>query len=178
MDAAPLERYRAYLLFLGELQLDAGLRARVDLEGVVQQTLLDAWQAGPVLSDTDRLPWLRRVLARNLTDEVRRARADKRDAGRERSLEAALDASSAQLQAVLAAGASTPSARLAAEERAVQLAACLAQLPEAQRQALVWQHWHGWSLAVIGEKLDRTPAAVAGLIRRGLERLRELMPPE
>ena len=60
-------------------------------------------------------------------------------------------------------------------ERAVQLAAALAQLPDAQREALVLQHWHGWTLAQIGEHLDRTPAAVAGLLKRGLRQLRELL---
>ena len=34
------------------------------------------------------------------------------------------------------------------------------------------QHWHNWSLAEIGEHLGRSPAAVAGLIKRGLKQLR------
>ncbi|MFO0810952.1 MAG: sigma-70 family RNA polymerase sigma factor [Gemmataceae bacterium] len=177
MDAAAVERYRPYLLFLAELQVEPALRARIDLEGVVQQTLLEAWQAAPAVSG-GWLPWLRRVLAHNLTDEVRRATADKRDAGRERSLEAALDASSARLDGLLAAEQSTPSARVAAEERAVQLAAALARLPADQREAIIGQYWHGHSLAVIGERMGRTVASVAGLIRRGLQTLRETMPTE
>jgi DNA-directed RNA polymerase specialized sigma24 family protein len=35
------------------------------------------------------------------------------------------------------------------------------------------QHWHGWSLAEIGSRLERSPAAVAGLIKRGLAGLRK-----
>ena len=38
------------------------------------------------------------------------------------------------------------------------------------------QHWHGCSLAEIGAHLGRTPAAVAGLIKRGLRQLRSLLP--
>jgi RNA polymerase sigma-70 factor (ECF subfamily) len=48
-------------------------------------------------------------------------------------------------------------------------------LPEAQREALVLQHWQGWSLADIGRHLGRSPEAVAGLLKRGLKQLREIL---
>lgn len=167
----PLERYRDYLHLLARLQLEPRLRARIDLSGVVQQTLLEAHQAG----DAVGLAWLRRVLANNLGDEIRKLTAAKRDLGREQSLEAALAASSARLENWLAAEQSSPSAPLQREELALGLAQALAQLPEAQREALVLQHWHGWSLAAIAEHMERSPAAVAGLLKRGLARLRTLM---
>ena len=34
-------------------------------------------------------------------------------------------------------------------------------------------HLHGLSIAEIGQLIDRTPAAVAGLLKRGLRSLRE-----
>jgi RNA polymerase sigma factor (sigma-70 family) len=49
----------------------------------------------------------------------------------------------------------------------------LARLPEAQREALVLRHCENWSLADISRHLNRTPAAVAGLLKRGLKQLRE-----
>lgn len=167
------DRYRRYLLFLAGLQVGPDLRAKLDVEGVVQQTLVEAWQADAPVNG--RLPWLRRALARNLADEFRRLRADKRDAGRERSLEAALDASSARLGGMLAADQSSPSGRVVRDEAALRVVEALAELPDAQRDALVLQHWQGWPLARIGDHLGRTPAAVAGLIKRGLKRLRELL---
>jgi len=111
------------------------------------------------------------VLA-NAGRDFRRAR---RDVALERSLEGALDASSARLAAWLTASQPAPSQQAEHREQAVRLADALAQLPEAQREALVLQHWHGRSLAEIGEHLGRSPAAVAGLIKRGLKQLRHLL---
>lgn len=172
-DMPPIERYRTYLMFLAELQVEASLRGKVDLEGVVQQTLVEAWQAGQLLAE--RLPFLRRVLANNLGDELRRLRADKRDIGREQSLEERLDHSSARLTGFPIADQSSPSQRVGRDEQALQLVTALNQLPDNQRHALMLQHWHGYSLAVIGEQMGRSSASVAGLIRRGLQRLREVL---
>jgi RNA polymerase sigma-70 factor (ECF subfamily) len=166
-------RYRGYLLFLAQAHVEPDLRGRLDLEGVVQQTLLEAWQSSPDRSGW--ATWLRRLLAHNLADELRKLRADKRDIERERSLEADLAASSVRLAGFLDADQSTPSARLAREEKAIQVAAALDALPPAQRDALILQHWHGWTLAQIAKHLNRTPAAVAGLLKRGLRQLREAL---
>ena len=38
------------------------------------------------------------------------------------------------------------------------------------------KHCQGWSLAEIGRHLDRSPAAVASLLQRGLKQLRETPP--
>jgi RNA polymerase sigma-70 factor (ECF subfamily) len=54
----------------------------------------------------------------------------------------------------------------------VRLAEALGRLPEAQREALVLQHWKGCSLAEIAEQMGRTRTAVAGLLKRGLSQLR------
>jgi RNA polymerase sigma-70 factor (ECF subfamily) len=176
--AERLEQFRPYLATLVRLQLDPRLYDRIDASGVVQQTLLEAWRdRRPCAGHGPDAPaaWLRRVLANNLADALRKLHAGKRDSARQRSLEAELEASSARLEAFLAADQSSPSERLERDERALRLTAALARLPEAQREALVMQHWHGWSLAQIGERLGRSPAAVAGLIKRGLRQLRDQM---
>jgi RNA polymerase sigma-70 factor (ECF subfamily) len=165
-----------YLTMLARVQLEPRVRAKIDLSGVVQQTLLEALHKRAEFHrdhPAQELAWLRRILANNLADELRKLATRKRDLARERSLEAALDESSARLGEWLAAKQSSPSQQAERNEMAVRLAVALARLPEAQREALVLQHWHGWPLARIAEHLGRTRAAVAGLLKRGLQQLRE-----
>jgi RNA polymerase sigma-70 factor, ECF subfamily len=170
------EQYRAYLKLLAQLQVEPRWRDRVDLSGVVQQSLLEASQ---VFRDDDqrsaeeRFAWLRKCLAHNLADEFRKLRAEMRDVGREVSLEAELGHSSVRLGNWLAADQSSPSQHCYREERAVRLAAALDKLPAAQRDALILQHWRGWKVAEIAAHLGRTPVAVAGLLKRGLAALRQ-----
>jgi RNA polymerase sigma-70 factor (ECF subfamily) len=178
VDEQTLERFREYLSLLARVQLDPRLQGKLDLSGVVQQTLLEAYQAFKQTEgwgEGQRLAWLRRILANNLTDEVRKLATEGRNVARERSLEAALEQSSVRLENWLAADQSSPSQQAQRHEMALRLAEALAQLPEAQREALVLQHWHGWSLVEIGQHLGRTPGAVAGLLHRGLQRLRTIL---
>ena len=121
-----LEDYRDYLRLLAELQLDRPLQGKIDLSGVVQQTMLEAYQALPKCEHrhADHLAaWLRRILANNLADEVRKLKSGMRDVSREKSFEAALEQSSLQLQAWLAADQSSPSAPALRQEQTLRLSA-------------------------------------------------------
>ena len=179
--ARRLEAFRPYLGLLARWRLDPALAGKVDLSGVVQQTLYEAaelLQRDPEGEDAVE-PLLRRLLANNLADEARRALALKRDAGRERSLEEALPQSSARLQDFLAAEQSSPSGRAERSEDLARLAAALEALPQAQRQAIEIHYLRGESLEEAARQLGRSKPAVAGLLRRGLEALRgRLNPPE
>jgi RNA polymerase sigma-70 factor, ECF subfamily len=173
-----LEPFRAYLRLLARLHLGPQLRCKVDASDAVQQTLLQAYQALDQFrgrTEAECAAWLRQILARTLARAARDFGRGKRDLARERSLQVSLDASSARLESWLAADQSSPSHRVQRGEQALLLAAALEKLPEAQREALVLQHWHGLSLAEIGEHLGRSPEAVAGLIKRGLKQLRQLL---
>jgi RNA polymerase sigma-70 factor (ECF subfamily) len=173
---AELEQYRDYLRLLARMQLNARLRSKVDPSDVVQQTLLQAYQAREQYrgqSPAELAGWLRQILARNLAHQLRDQGRARRDVARERSLETKLNESSARMEAWLAAEQSSPSQRAQRNEQLIDLAHALNDLPEAQREAVVLHYWQGMSLADIAQHLERTPAAVAGLLHRGLTQLRE-----
>jgi RNA polymerase sigma-70 factor (ECF subfamily) len=174
-----LAEYRDYLLLLARAQLDPRLRKKLDASDVVQVTLLHAcekWEQFRGSTEAERLAWLRQILARNLIDALRGFARAKRDVARERAIDAAVHNSSHHVEVWLAAEQSSPSQQAVRHEQAVELAAAMARLPEAEREALVLQKWQGWSLADIGQHLGRTPAAVAGLLKRGLKHLRDVLP--
>jgi RNA polymerase sigma-70 factor (ECF subfamily) len=176
-----LEPFRDYLRLLARVQIDPRLRAKIDPSDVVQQTLLEAFEKRGQFQGGTRgelAAWLRQILANNLADVLRAFGQQKRDVRREQSLEQALHASSVRLERFLADARSTPGEHAVRQERALRLASALAGLPEGQREAIVLQYWHGWTLAQIGEHLERTPVAVAGLLKRGLKQLRAMLQEE
>jgi RNA polymerase sigma-70 factor (ECF subfamily) len=182
-DELALERFRGYLRTLARIQLAARpwLAAKLDASDIAQQALLRAHAArGQFRGRTaaELAGWLRQILARTLANELRAFGQARRDVGAEHSLEADLDASSCRLDAWLAADQSTPSERADRRERADRLAAAVAALPPDQRAAVLLKHIENLSLAEIAARVGKSTAAVAGLLRRGLARLRELMEQE
>jgi RNA polymerase sigma-70 factor, ECF subfamily len=119
--------------------------------------------------------WLRRMLACNLADALRAFSRGKRDIDRERSLHAALDESSVRIESWLQAEQSSPSQKAQRTEDILRLVEALAELPEAQREAVVLHYWQGQTLAQVAAQLGRTAPAVAGLLQRGLKSLRALL---
>jgi RNA polymerase sigma-70 factor (ECF subfamily) len=173
--ATDLERFRSYLYVLAGRHVDRRLQGKVDASDVVQLTLLQAlaaWNQFRGRSDAELAAWLRQILARQLANTARDIGRQKRDAARERSLEVALDQSAARLEMVLAAADSSPSQHAQRNEQFLQLTEALAQLPDAQREAIVLHHLEQRSLEEVGRHMDRTAVAVAGLIKRGLRALR------
>jgi RNA polymerase sigma-70 factor (ECF subfamily) len=173
-QAEGLERFRSYLRLLARLDLDPQLQGKLDLSGVVQQTLFEAHQGRADLrgtSDDELAAWLRQILTRNLLDEVRRLKRAKYDA----SLERSLDESSVRLEARLAAEQSSPSEQASRNEELLRLAGALEQLPEDQQTAVVRHHLQSVPLADVAVEMGRSKAAVAGLLHRGLTKLRDLL---
>jgi RNA polymerase sigma-70 factor (ECF subfamily) len=129
-----LERYRNYLRLLARLQLDSRLRGNLDPSDLVQQTLLQAHQMRDQFrgaTEAEYAAWLRQILVRTLANADRDLGRLKRDVGRERSLEAAIEESSVRLEAWLASEQSSPSACAEKNEQLLRLAEALEQLPDA-----------------------------------------------
>jgi RNA polymerase sigma-70 factor, ECF subfamily len=173
---AEMSRFRPYLLMLARLNFDGMLQAKLSASDVVQQTLLEAHQSRASFrgrNDQEQAAWLRRILARNLADEVRKFRRRKRDVRLEQSIHEALSESTARLERWLASGEGTPSQCAVANEQLLALADALTKLPEDQRKAVEMHHLQGCPSALIAARLGRTEVAIAGLLRRGLKKLRE-----
>src|SRR4051812_16118757 len=120
-EGPTLERFRAYLHLLARLHLAGGLRGKLDVSDVVQQTFLEAHrQRGQFRGRTEAemAAWLRRILAGPLADAVRGLGRAKRDVARERSLEAALDHSSVLIGSWLADPGASPSEQAQRHEQA------------------------------------------------------------
>src|SRR3954454_10420105 len=104
------EAFRDYLHVLARLQTDRRLAAKVDASDIVQESLLRAHQARDQFRGSqpaEMKAWLRRILTRTLLDALRDLGRAKRDAGRERSLDAAINESSCRLAEFLAADQSS-----------------------------------------------------------------------
>ena len=175
-DDWSLADYRPYLQFLARVQLHRRWRAKFDDSDLVQQTLMQAHQAREQFrgrTSEEFAAWLRQILARNLAHAVRDFSREKRDIARERSLDQALAESSLRLEGWLADNQSSPSQRAERNERVLQLAAAVESLPETQREVIVLHYWQGWTLMQIAEELERTPGSVAGLLHRGVGKLRD-----
>ncbi len=166
MDASDvarrLEAHRSWLGLLAWAGLAPALRGKVDVSGVVQVTLAEACRLET--DEGEERPLLRRLLARNLGDEVRKARTAKRGGGQDVGLEGDV-----------ADGAPSPESLVAKAEQLERLAEALEAIPEAQRQAVTLHYLEGLPVADAAARMGKTTPAAAGLLFRGLEALRRAM---
>jgi RNA polymerase sigma-70 factor (ECF subfamily) len=174
----PLEGFRDYLRLLARLQLDPRLQSKLDASDIVQETLLKAHARIDQFRGTTEAElagWLRQILANTLAEALRRYGTEARDLARERSLEAALEESSARLEHWLADDRSAPGQAAHRQEQLLSLAGALARLPADQRTVLELHHLKGRPVAEVARELGRTPAAVGSLLYRGLQKMREFL---
>ncbi len=165
-----------YLRVLARLHIDRRLRGWIDPSDVVQQTLLVAHEKfGQFRGQThaELASWLRAILARTLAQAARRFY--RHEPERARSLEAAIDQSSARLEAWLVKDQSTPGRRTIKAEHLMLLASSLASLPADQRTALELHHCEGLTVPEVARRMEKTVASVTGLLYRGGKALRTRM---
>lgn len=168
------ESYRDYLHLLGMAQLDRDLIDKVDLSGIVQTTMLEAFQNEACVPTDERQQrlWLRRLFLNNLLDSLRKLRTQKRNIGSEVPLDRSIGNSTSRMQAWLACDESTPSVKAIKNENADLLLQAIAELPAAQRQAIQLHHLQALSLEEISCQMERPKGAIAALIYRGMQSLR------
>lgn len=169
-----LEHYRDYLRLVARNELDRRVQARVDPSDVVQQTMLEAQQGiGGFRGERsgELAAWLRQILIHNMHQVYdEHLKAQKRSARREQPVVDPVDGR--QRLDWLAGELTTPSQVAMREERAVLLAQAIEALPEDQREAVRLRHLEGCSLRQLATRLERSETAAAGLLKRGMRRLR------
>ncbi|HTU21956.1 MAG TPA: sigma-70 family RNA polymerase sigma factor [Gemmataceae bacterium] len=174
-------RYQHYLHVLAQAQLGKRLRAKCAPSDLVQQTLLEAHRDFGGFQghhEGELLAWLRRILAHNLFNEVRRYGALQRDADREVSLDqvrAGVDHSSLMLQHCLAFGGPSPSEIAQNHESAAHLASSLARLPEDYQTVLLLRVFEELPAEEVAQRMGRSAGAVRMLQMRALTALRQEM---
>lgn len=173
-----LEALRPFLRLVASAEISPHIRRRVEPSDVVQQTMMEAFtrrQQFAGATERELADWLRRMLQHNIHDAVRGLRRKKRDIARERTLATGPDDSQGVCEADLRISGTTPSQRMIATEELLRMSRAIDQLPEDQREAVILHHLHGMTLAQLAEHFQRHPSAVAGLLHRGLKKLRELL---
>ncbi len=181
-DPSALDRllgvYRNYLKLLARTQIGSGLGVRLEPSDLVQETLLEAHQGfRQFAGNTERefVAWLRRILVRNLADEVKRQRAQRRDFQRQESLEVMLERSSLAVHEALAAGISSPSEQAVRREQAVLLADALARLPDDYREVILLRHVERLGFEEVAPRMGRSPGAARKLWARAIVKLRSVL---
>ena len=172
-----LQRFRPFLRALAEEQLYSGLRPKLDPSDLVQQTMLQAVESQSQFrgtTDAAKASWLRSILKNVMAGFGRHFHRDRRNVSKEQAM--GIGGSSQSGQGFEIAGDfSSPSQQLRQSEDRQKLQELMGHLTHDQQQALVMRYWHDLSLEEIGQKMNKSPDAVAGLLYRGMKVLREKM---
>ncbi len=152
-----------------------------DHSDIVQQTFLEAHQqqvAGKAPADPRHYRnWLRRILICNLTDRVRSSLRQKRDIRKEvRFTKRTDNGSEHPTLNQLVADLSSPSDVFSRGERSDAINIALDSLPKINQQVVRMRFFEGRSTHEIANSIGRTERAVAGLIHRSLQKLKEDLP--
>ena len=165
---------------LAHRSLSPPLRRRIDPADIVQVTFLEAsrdlhqFRGG---SSADFAAWLRGLLKNNVASAVaHHVMTQKRSTRREVSTEPAGGASSGGgWIEQLPGGRTSPSGVAVRREAVVALMEALHKLPETQAEAIRLRYMEGLSLAEIVDRIGKPDTAVAGLLKRGLQKLRTIL---
>jgi RNA polymerase sigma-70 factor, ECF subfamily len=167
--------YRPFLQTIASLKLGRAMERRVDASDIVQETEIEMVRGIRSFrgkTEPELSAWLKQMLRRNIADKVRDNRAAVRDLRREQYLDG--QDNSASITWMQPAGReATPSRFVMNGEAALRFAAALESLSDDQRDVVRMRYVEGMKLAEIAAAMQKTPGAVAGLLRRGQQALRE-----
>jgi RNA polymerase sigma-70 factor (ECF subfamily) len=170
---------RTYLGFLARSQVESSLRMKVDASDLVQETMLEAFRdfgrfAGS--SQEEWLAWLRRILAHNAADFVRRYRGTaKRQARREVPLRAGGASTLAHGVPEPAAPSATPSQEFLRLDAQLRMSAAMAQLAPDYQEVLVLRNLERLPFAEVAQRMGRSRPAVQMLWMRAIKKMQDAL---
>lgn len=173
-----LEQHRPQLAAFIDRKLGPALRAKIEVDDLIQEVHIDCHRslAEIKLGDRDPFSWLCQVAERRLIDAHRRFfGAQKRAAGREVSLGAPVGDASQALIHLIAASITSPSQAFSRGQREFRLLAALEQLPEDARRAIELRYGQGLPTKEVADELGKSDGAVRVLLTRTLKKLQELL---
>jgi RNA polymerase sigma-70 factor (ECF subfamily) len=172
---------RSYLGFVARSQVETWLRRKVDASDLVQETMLEAYRDFERFQGTTEqewLAWLRKILANNAADFVRRYRGTaKRSVGREVPFRDPADSRSPGAPEP-AAPQPTPSQEFLRIDTELRVTAALAQLPPDYQEVIVLRNLERLSFNEVAERMNRSRPAVQMLWMRAIQKLQESLPEE
>lgn len=155
-----IARYRDRLEIAVRSRIGEHLRQRIEVEDVLQETYLKAFQALPSFEDRGRdafFHWLRGI-AENLL--LYWARQYKRTSKR-------------RLEDDVPGSHTSPSRGLRRKERFERLQEALSHLSPEHREVIILARIEGLSIKEIADRMHRTPNAVKQLLWRAVQKLRQ-----
>ena len=173
------EPHRAYLELYAEARIEPKLRRKIDAQDVVQEAFLAAYQGIDSMPKTDEnndiRRWLTEILKHELFDLRRKFYSQKRNLRQERSVDANMDQFNAGIEALVPADHTSPSGAANRNEQTSRLAKAIRDLKACQREVILERYINGRSIQEICEIVEKSPSSVAGLLYRGMARMRDLL---
>jgi RNA polymerase sigma-70 factor (ECF subfamily) len=154
------ERHRGRLLAFAASRMTPALASFVSPEDIVQEAHLESARKIETFEPSDGAAfyrWLVKIAAFKISEANRQRQAKKRAAG--------------PLEREPESPDTSPSGRVARDERHERLREALAALPDAQAEAVRLRYLEGLSVAEAAARLERTEGAVKALVTRGLAAL-------
>ncbi len=169
---------RSYLGFVARSQVETWLRRKVDASDLVQETMLEACRDLERFeghTEKEWLAWLRKILAHNAADFVRRYRGtEKRAAGREVPFRDPADSLSPGAPEP-AAPQATPSQEFLQLDTELRVTAALAELPPDYQEVIVLRNLQRLPFGEVAQRMSRSRPAVQMLWMRAIRKLQEAL---
>lgn len=166
---------RDYVGVVARAQVESWMRTKVDASDLVQQTLLEAHRGIDGFrgeTEAEWLAWLRKILAHNATDFIRRYRGTaKRAVRREVPMQQMPTFNSRYAGIEPADAGESPSFVAQRHEREFAVAEAVAQLPDDYREVIMLRNLQRLSFNEVAERMGRTRPAVQMLWLRALRQL-------